>query len=162
MFITVVSTKIMFFIAVAHMLSLLWKIKVSIDIMGKVKVGLYFYLTADNIMTKVLQKCSLSSPLPNIRILSKLLNLIGCHGNRNAKLAKKYWTLFWGRMMGLIVSVPDHCLSFYFVMYVLYLELYRDPGWRLYSARLLNPSVVYTTDRSEAVVPMLFLFCVAL
>ena len=34
-------------------------------IMGKVKIGFYFYLTAD-ILTKVFQKCSLSSPLPNI------------------------------------------------------------------------------------------------
>ena len=30
--------------------------------MGKVKLGLYFYLTAD-ILTHVLQKCSMSSPL---------------------------------------------------------------------------------------------------
>ena len=58
-------------------------------IMGKVKVGLYFYLTAD-ILTKVLQKCALSSPLPNILILSKLLNLIGCHGNRHAKFANNF------------------------------------------------------------------------
>ena len=34
-------------------------------IMGKVKVDLYFYLIAD-ILTKVLQKCSFSSPLPTI------------------------------------------------------------------------------------------------
>ena len=32
----------------------------------------------------------------------------------------------------------------------------------LYSERPLNHPVVYTTDRSKAVVPMLFLFCVAL
>ena len=32
----------------------------------------------------------------------------------------------------------------------------------LYSERLLNPTIVYTTDRFKAVVPMLFLFCVAL
>ena len=32
-------------------------------LIGKVKVGLYFYLTAD-ILTKVLQKCSLNSSLP--------------------------------------------------------------------------------------------------
>ena len=32
----------------------------------------------------------------------------------------------------------------------------------MYSERPLNPPVVYTTDRSKAVVPMLFLFCVAL
>ena len=55
--------------------------------MGKVKVGLYFYLTAD-ILTKVFQKFSLSSPLPNIQILSKPLNLIGCHGNQKDKFAK--------------------------------------------------------------------------
>ena len=58
-------------------------------IMEKVKVGLYFYLTAD-IFTEVFQKCSLSSPLTNIWILSKPLNLIGCYGNRNDKFAKKY------------------------------------------------------------------------
>ena len=55
--------------------------------MGKVKVGLYFYLIAD-IFTKVFQKCFLSSPL-NIRILSKPLNLVGCPGNRKDKFAKK-------------------------------------------------------------------------
>ena len=29
----------------------------------------------------------------------------------------------------------------------------------MYSERPLNPPIVYTTDRSNAVVPMLFLFC---
>ena len=58
-------------------------------IMGKVKVGLYLYLTVD-ILTKVFRKCSLSSPLPNTWILSKSLYLIGCHGNRKDKFAKKY------------------------------------------------------------------------
>ena len=58
-------------------------------IMGKVKVGLYFYLIAD-ILRKVFQKCFLSSPLPKIRILSKPLNLIGCHGNQKDKFTKKY------------------------------------------------------------------------
>ena len=47
-------------------------------------------------------------------------------------------------------------------MYFLYKELYQDPGWSLYNERPLNLPVVYTTDRSKAVVPMLFLFCVAL
>ena len=41
-------------------------------------------------------------------------------------------------------------------------ELCRDPGWGLYSVGPLDPPVVYTTDRSKAVDPMLFLFCVAL
>ena len=51
------------------------------------KVGLHFYLTAA-VLTKILQKCSLSSPLPNIWILSKPLNLIGRHGNQNAKFVE--------------------------------------------------------------------------
>ena len=80
--------KNMFFIAVAQVLSSLWQLKIFQRlIMGKVKVGLYFYFAVD-ILTKVLQKGSLSSPLQNIWILSKPLNLIGCHGNRKAKFAK--------------------------------------------------------------------------
>ena len=47
-------------------------------------MGHYCYLNAD-ILTIVLQKCSLSSPLPNVLFLSKPLNLIGCPGNRKAK-----------------------------------------------------------------------------
>ena len=38
---------------------------------------------------KSLQTCSMSSLLSNIWILSKPLNLIGCHGNHNAKFAKQ-------------------------------------------------------------------------
>ena len=56
--------------------------------MGKVEIGDYCCLTAD-FLTKVLQKCSLSGPLPNIWILSKPRNSIGCNGNRNVKSAKK-------------------------------------------------------------------------
>ena len=37
----------------------------------------------------ILQKCFLSSPLRFIRILSKSLNLIGCHGNIKGKFLKK-------------------------------------------------------------------------
>ena len=55
--------------------------------MGNMKVGLPFYLTAA-VLTKISQKCSLSSPLPNIWILSKPLNLIGRHGNRNAEFVE--------------------------------------------------------------------------
>ena len=56
-------------------------------IMGKVHIGIYCCLTTD-ILTKVLQKCSLSSTLHvfNIWILSKLLNLIV----PKVKFAKKY------------------------------------------------------------------------
>ena len=56
--------------------------------MGKVTIGHYCYLTAD-ILTRVLQKCSLSSPLPNILFLSKSLNLIGFHSNRKSKFPTK-------------------------------------------------------------------------
>ena len=56
--------------------------------MGEVEIGIYFYLTADN-LTIVLQRCSLSSPLPTIGILSKPLNAVCCHGSQKAKFAKK-------------------------------------------------------------------------
>ena len=55
--------------------------------MGKVEIGICFCVTAD-ILTKVLQKCSLSSPLPTICILSKSLILIGGHCNQKAKFFK--------------------------------------------------------------------------
>ena len=55
------------------------------------KIGIYCYLTAD-IVPKVLEKCSLNSPLPNISsFLSKPLNLIGCHRNRKVNFENKYW-----------------------------------------------------------------------
>ena len=56
--------------------------------MRKVEIGIYFCVTADT-LTKVLQKCSWSSPLPTIWILSKSLILIGCRGNRKVKFLKK-------------------------------------------------------------------------
>ena len=37
---------------------------------------------------KILQNCSLFSPLPNISFESKHLNLIGCHGNQEVKFMK--------------------------------------------------------------------------
>ena len=59
--------------------------------MGKVKIEIYCYPTAD-ILTKVLQKCLLSGPPPSISFYTKILNLIGCHdGNRNVKFVKKYF-----------------------------------------------------------------------
>ena len=54
--------------------------------MGKEEIGIYLCVTAD-ILTKVLQKCSWSSPLPTISILSKSLILVGNHGNRKAKFS---------------------------------------------------------------------------
>ena len=61
----------------------------TIDLyLGKMKIGIYCYLTAD-ILTNVLQKCFLSGPPLNISFLSKPLNLIGCHGNQKAKFERK-------------------------------------------------------------------------
>ena len=56
--------------------------------MGKMELGIYCYLIAD-ILTKLLQKCSLTDPLPNILFLLKTLNLIGYHDNQKAKFAGK-------------------------------------------------------------------------
>ena len=49
-------------------------------IMGKVEIGNFCCLTGD-IYNFFQQKCFLSSPLQFMWILSKSLNLIGCHGN---------------------------------------------------------------------------------
>ena len=60
MFITLASTKIMFFIAVAHVLSLLWQL-----IMRKMKVGLYCYLTAGTLLVVLIHfKFSLTKNNP--------------------------------------------------------------------------------------------------
>ena len=84
-------------------------------IMGNVETDIHCYLTAD-ILTKFLQKCSVSSPLPNVWILSKPLYLIGCHGNRNAKSAKKYSKIFSSeaiRGLKLKFCRNDHNISLY-------------------------------------------------
>ena len=51
------------------------------------KIVINCYVTAD-ILVKVLQKCSLSSLLPNILFAFRLVNLIGCHGNWKPKIEK--------------------------------------------------------------------------
>ena len=71
------------------------------------------------------QKCSLSSPLPTIWILSKPLNLIGCQSNRKAKFAEKYSKIiskvtlsFYSRLLRwasvahwpLVILRPDSCV----------------------------------------------------
>ena len=75
MFITLASTKFCFLLPLLTCFHCCDNLSFRRLTMENIKVGLYFYLTAD-ILTKVLQKCSLSSPLPNIWILSKPLNLI--------------------------------------------------------------------------------------
>ena len=42
------------------------------------------------------------------------------------------------------------------------LRIISGPRVKFVQRKAFKPPVVYTTDRSEAVIPMLFLFCVAL
>ena len=84
-------------------------------IMEKVEIGIYCYFTVD-ILTKNLRKCFLSSTLWSIWILSKLLNLIGCPGNRKDKFAEKYSKIFSSeaiRGMNLTLCRNAHNISLY-------------------------------------------------
>ena len=51
-------------------------------IMGNVEIGNFYCLIGDNRILFV-QKCLLNSSFHFIRLLSELLNLIGCRGNIN-------------------------------------------------------------------------------
>ena len=94
--------------------------------MGKVEIGIYFCVTAD-ILTKVLQQCSWSSLLLTLWILSKLLILIGCHGNRKAKFSrKKYSKIFFSeaiRGMKLKLCINVHDISLYIIIFILSLPM---------------------------------------
>ena len=71
--------------------TLLWEIILKSSdplIMGKVKIGIYCYLSAD-ILTHIFRKYLLSDPPPNLYFVSKPVNLISCHGNQKAKFLKK-------------------------------------------------------------------------
>ena len=57
-------------------------------IMGKVEIGNFYCLIGDNRIL-FLQKCLLNSSSHFIRLLSELLNLIGCRGNINSLIFKK-------------------------------------------------------------------------
>ena len=89
----------MFFIVVAHVLSLLWQFSFHWLTMGKVKFGIYCYLIAD-ILTKLFQKYLLSCPLTNRSFLSKQLKFIGCYCNQKAKSLKKYLNQLLRSYMG--------------------------------------------------------------
>ena len=52
-------------------------------IMGKVEIGNFYCLIGDNRIL-FLQKCLLNSSSHFLRLLSELLNLIGCWGNINS------------------------------------------------------------------------------
>ena len=56
-------------------------------IMGKVEKGNFYCLIGDNRIL-FLQKCLLNSSSHFIRLLSELLNLIGCRGNINSYFLK--------------------------------------------------------------------------
>ena len=114
------------------MLSLLWQLSFHIHvlIMGKMEIGIYYCVTAD-ILTKVLLKCFWSSSLPTIRILSKLLVLIGGHGNRKAKFSREkkehsktfFSEAIWGMKLKLWVHVHDSSLYINYALYVVALVL---------------------------------------
>ena len=57
-------------------------------IMGKVEIGNFYCLIGDNRIL-FLQKCLLNSSSHFIRLLSELLNLIGCRDNINSQFSKK-------------------------------------------------------------------------
>ena len=57
-------------------------------IMGKVEIGNFYCLIGDNRIL-FLQKCLLNSSSHFIRLLSELLNLIGCRGNINSLIFEK-------------------------------------------------------------------------
>ena len=57
-------------------------------IMGKVKIGNFYCPIGDNRIL-FLQKCLLNSSQHCIRLLSELLNLIGCRGNINSYFSKR-------------------------------------------------------------------------
>ena len=52
-------------------------------IIGKVEIGIFYCLIGDNRIL-FLQKCLLNNSSHFIRLLSELLNLIGCWGNINS------------------------------------------------------------------------------
>ena len=56
--------------------------------MGKVEIGNFYCLIEDNRIL-FLQKCLLNSSSHFIRLLSELLDLIGCQGNINCYFLKK-------------------------------------------------------------------------
>ena len=67
-------------------------LKMPLTYNGKKRKLPFIAIYMADILTKVLQKCSLSSTLLNLRnisFLSKPLNLISSHGNRKSKFAGK-------------------------------------------------------------------------
>ena len=61
--------------------------------------------------------------------------------------------------IGLTGGILVHCLQWSITFLTEYIS---GPRVKLVQIKAFKPPVVYTTDRSKLVVPMLFLFCVAL
>ena len=115
--------------------------------MGKVKIGIYFCVTVD-ILTKVLQKCSWSSPLPTIWILSKSLILIGCHANRKAKFSKKilkHLLLRSHKGMKLELSRHVHDISLYIIMFFIVVAHVVSLLWQLIMVKVEIGIYFYVT-----------------
>ena len=76
-------------------------------IMGKVEIGNFYCLIGDNRIL-FLQKCLLNSSSHFIRLLSELLNLIGCWGNIKSLIFEKNLFLKNHRgRTGLVVRASD-------------------------------------------------------
>ena len=58
-------------------------------IMGKVEIGIFYCRLIGDNRILFLQKCLLNSSSHFIRLLSELLNLIGCRGNINSLIFEK-------------------------------------------------------------------------
>ena len=81
---TLPSTKVMFFYSGRiRTLVAMATYSFHILIMGKVEIGNFYCLIGDNRLL-FLQKCLLNSSPHFIRLLSQLLNLIGCQDNINS------------------------------------------------------------------------------
>ena len=75
------STKVMFFYSgLIRTLVAMATYSFHRLIMGKVEIGNFYCLIGDNRIL-FLQKCLLNNSSHFIRLLSELLNLIGCRGN---------------------------------------------------------------------------------
>ena len=60
-------------------------LQLPLTIMGKMKIGIYCYMICRYITEMFLEYSSIN----HISFFSKLLTLIGCHGNRKAEFAEK-------------------------------------------------------------------------
>ena len=82
-------------------------------IMGKVEIGNFYCLIGDNRIL-FLQKCLLNNSSHFIRLLSELLNLIGCRGNIISKFSKK---ICFSRTIRTISRLKVHQVHVYGISY---------------------------------------------